>query len=86
MTVLEQKLEKAQANLDAVNEKIAALRQKAKTYESEIASLKKAQEQEKMAQLSEMLSAKGMNLDALMDAVQSGDFSALKGESEDVKG
>ena len=82
MTVLEQKLEKAQANLDAVNKKIADLRQKAKTYEAEIASIKKAQEQEKMEELSEMLNNKGMSLDVLMNAVKSGDFSALKAESE----
>lgn len=82
MTTLEQKLEKAQANLDAVNEKIASLRQKAKTYETEIATLKKAQEQEKMIELAEILNSKGKDLDTLMSAVKSGDFSAFRAESE----
>ena len=78
MTMLEQKIEKAQANLDAVNEKIANLKQKAKSYEAELALLKKTQEREKMEQLSEMLNAKGVDIDTLMQAVRSGDFSVLK--------
>ena len=86
MATLQERMEKAQSNLDQVNEKIAALRAKAKTYEAELAGLKKEQQQQELEQFHDVISAKGLDLSTLMEAIQRGDFDAIKKEGESSNG
>ena len=83
---LQERIEKAQSNLDQVNEKIAALRAKARTYEAELAGLKKEQQQQELAQFHDVISAKGLDLSTLLKAIQRGDFDAIKSEGESSNG
>lgn len=86
MMTLQEKIEKTQGNLDQVNEKIAALRAKAKTYETELAELKKEQQQQELAQFHEVISAKGLDLDTILRAIQRGDFDQIKSEGVTING
>ena len=86
MATLQERMEKAQSNLDQVNEKIAALRTKAKTYEAELAALKKEQQQQELEQFHDVISAKGLDLSTLMAAIQRGDFDTIKSEGESLNG
>ena len=86
MMTLQEKIEKTQGNLDQVNEKIAALRAKAKTYETELAELKKEQQQQELAQFHDVISAKGLDLDTILRAIQRGDFDQIKSEGVTVNG
>lgn len=80
---IREKLEKLEKKLSAFKEKKMIIDEKIKKTENEIEKCNNIISQQKFSEVSQVLTAKGLTLDEIMEAVRSGDIISLQERLEE---
>jgi len=75
---IEEKLKKEEKKLNDLKEKRRVIDEKIKKAENEVEKYNNIINQQKFSEVSHVLTAKGLTLDEIMEAIKSGDMATLQ--------